>query len=227
MITNFSELHEAFEAYTSDSAWIFRGHSNPDWELKPKAGRKPYSNSKEEVIFKAWKRKAAEFIKQPPVSIWDWLAIAQHHGLATRLLDWSYNPLIAAYFAVSGDDEGVDAKIFCYKCMLEFNPDKVVDPFNIKGGGKFRPAGIVPRIIRQGGVFTISENPSKTIQQLMSKKEDLHTIIIDKKYRKKLLKELNFYGINASSIYADLDGLSTHINWLMENNIYELAPEKI
>ncbi|HCG6770825.1 FRG domain-containing protein [Vibrio parahaemolyticus] len=227
MITNFNELHKALSKYKNNSAWVFRGHGHPDWELKPKVGRKPYSNSSEEVIFKAWKRRANEFIREQPKSDWEWLAIAQHHGLATKLLDWSYNPLVAAFFAVSGGDEDLDAKIFCYKCMWEFNPEKVVSPFEINGAGKFKPTGVVPRIIRQGGVFTVSSDPNKSIEELMRDNEELEVITISKDYRKALLEELNFYGINTSSIYPDLDGLSSHMNWIVENNIYNLAPEKI
>ena len=44
---------------------------------------------------------------------WDMLTIAQYHGLATRLLDWSFNPLVAAYFAVK-DFEDCDAVIYAY-----------------------------------------------------------------------------------------------------------------
>jgi len=106
-VGTFIGLDKAFKQYMDDPRYIFRGQCDKDdWELKPKAGRvisiksKDDDQHKDEILFRKWKKHAYAYEKRSLETDWEWLTIAQHHGLPTRLLDWTRNPLVATFFAI-------------------------------------------------------------------------------------------------------------------------------
>ena len=216
-INSFEELHNTLKRYRKTNQWLFRGHSNLEWELVPKGGREPYNLHKDKDIFEAWSRQAISFLNGS-LDEWDMLTIAQHHGLATRLLDWTFNPLVAAFFAVQHYEEG-DAVIHAYFTSnnLETKENK---PFENEGIIKIKPNSAASRVARQSGIFTIHNPPVLSLKDNLEKDDKLEKIIIDKSYRNELRHVLNHYGINEFSLLPDLDGLSKHVNWFMENYNY-------
>lgn len=214
----FSDLHSALEQFVTDRRWIFRGHSDATWKLLPKAGRLPFNRVPDDVVFESWKRKAVEYVQGRALDDWDWLAIAQHHGLATRLLDWTTNPLNAAFFALR-QGSGHDAEIIAIMPRYRARPHED-HPFKLKYAVAFAPRAVVPRIVRQGGIFTVHPDPIAALDDQPDQVEDTVRIVIPDSCRQPIFVQLAFYGINSSTLFPDLDGLSEFVNWGVSSGEY-------
>ncbi len=83
------------------SPFVFRGLSNSGYKLNTTLSRLG-SNfvSMEHHLIRNFKKYAHNNIVEKD-SIWHWLSIAQHHGLPTRLLDWTFSPFVAMHFATA------------------------------------------------------------------------------------------------------------------------------
>ena len=143
-----------------------------------------------------------------PDNDWDWLAIAQHHGLATRLLDWTKNPFVATFFACL-DNLKKDGVIYYFSIKGMYDTDLKTNPFKIKKFDTFFPSGLAARIINQRGLFTISPNPTLSLEKEV---EDLKKIIISKKAKNDIINSLDYVGVNKLSLFQDLDNLSNYLN---------------
>lgn len=211
-VETIGDLYDALKKLRGDYSWLYRGHSNLEWKLIPKVGRSSVLVKDEKVYFEAWKRRAIEYVNPAPTDDWDWLSIAQHHGFPTRLLDWTSNPLVAAFFAVTGEHD-TDGAIYAFQPKWYVIRDRV-HPLEYTGVSRFRPSAFAARISRQSGEFTIHGAANREISDEIGFGE-LRRYVVPRAMRESMTLDLDQFGYNSASLFPDLDGLSKHLNWII------------
>jgi hypothetical protein len=229
-ISSWSEFTTFVERYSSSGDWIFRGVSQSSYKLVPKIGRVgarknpenglplEFSTSLEKDMVFEFQRQARPYFLKDPTDTFELLAVGQHHGLPTRLLDWTESILVAAYFAV--ENAGTDAEPpAIYAMNLNRNQkrlqfilpgQKVQDAFSLKSEvAIYWPPHISPRIPAQRGLFTVHRTPDKAPERLSIEK-----LILYKGRQSFWLKLLiDKCGVNRASLFPDMDGLAGYMGW--------------
>lgn len=225
-IAALSKLVESQFADNKQTTVLYRGHGAESFELRPKVGRlQPSANStkktvNESLMLELFRRQSTDRIEIADADDWELLAIAQHHGLATRLLDWTRSPLVALYFAVwiehetrheDGRPKLEDAEIIAWRCSKEdlAKPLPKCGPLRIKKSLRYIPRIVTPRLRAQSGVFTVHPNPTEEFHPL----GELVRVRIPYLERRCLKKSLFRHGVHQSVLFPDLDGLARHIQW--------------
>jgi hypothetical protein len=96
------------------STFAFRGMPDVAYDLKTSLMKLGDEFDKHEGHILRNFRKYARREAVPADSVWNWLALAQHHGLPSRLLDWTYSPYVALHFATENLDQyDRDGVVWC------------------------------------------------------------------------------------------------------------------
>jgi hypothetical protein len=119
-------LKDLENTFGEETIW-WRGHTDAvKWELKPSALRPPLKTREgiEHELIRKFRSRAIGRLRHRPIpsSELEWLILAQHYGLPTRLLDWTENPLTALYFAVLDEpnrEKSVDG------CLWAISPSRL------------------------------------------------------------------------------------------------------
>lgn len=216
-IASWSDLAALAETLATDQC-LFRGESELGRPLMPKAGRvgghkgaarkKPYKLDDEKNALEAFKRQARPYLGHTPACDLEWLAIAQHHGMATRLLDWTESILVAAYFAVGAAGTKGPAIIHGVKGLQPVTQADAEAPFATQRVGLYQPPHISPRIPAQSSVFTLHPDPT-----VIFAPSGLMTWHISEGACGSIKAVLDSCAINEASLFPDIDGLSRYLGW--------------
>ena len=229
----WSEFMGWIDAHAT-ARWVYRGLGDSAFALTPGVGRAAgYSPARERTILEIFERRAAEFTDTQRFNAWDLLALAQHHGVPTRLLDWTTNPLVAAFFAVSSgpgpgrhgppgataDGHKSDARVVAW----QVTPGGIVDPAVDTTGTtvndvfaltdiKFRmPRVLTTRITSQGGVFSVHPRPDVPWVEPLA--QAAHVFDISGPVRAYFQRRLFYLGVDDQRIMGGLDGLGRRLAW--------------
>ncbi len=237
-IFGLAEFLTAIAPYPS-GVWIFRGQADESWPLQPRASRAEFfcdawsSPPLDLLMFDEWREHAVVFSPSVPMDDFECLAYAQHYGLATRLLDWTSNPMVALYFAVE-THAGANGAVFAHWPSYFISP-KVAELADLDHLAAYMPRPFDRRLLSQSAVFTYHPHPEVALTpgalkslaaQLCAPQAKVDTvkIVIRSEAKPLLFAALEGIGVNRRALFPDLEGLSASTNWRTKMRASKMGP---
>ena len=232
--------------------WAFRGQEDATWRLESTVGRvlrnfKVHPSlwrDQEQRIFNIFRRKAHLFLDHPPADDDDfqWLALMQHHGAATRLIDFTWSPYVAAFFAL---EKAKSAAAVWAICPPRIWQHVHVDPktgekksaadlflrtpgnyrrWYLDGGFPFvvygEPFVMNQRLVAQSGTFVIPGVIDQPIESIIATyphpEQTLAKLVIDVAARDDFMAALYSMNLTNASLFPGLDGMARSLNYELE-----------
>lgn len=218
----------------------FRGHASEGWDLSASVFRTPARTNNETVLLKRFIQEARRHMPEVPSRWWDWVFLAQHHQVPTRLLDWSESALVGLYFAAldhldMNDDpstarDGIvwvldpvslnaeQGHVFKGRDIPLFGLDAELDDY-LPYGGKAHELPVVAglaarnfdRISAQWGTFTVG-NRATPLNFHLKSTGFLKSVRVPLAAKADVRSKLKQMGLQDRTLYLDLHRLGAHLS---------------
>jgi hypothetical protein len=224
------------------SPFAFRGLADANHDLSTSLVRLAAAHRDvaklELAMLRNFRKYAAQLTPVRVDSIWHWLAVAQHHGLPTRLIDWTFSPLVALHFATEHPSGyGRDGLVWCVdfvrankllpKRLRAILEEDGSDTFTTEMLGGFaalrdfdalsrdpflmflEPPALDARILNQAALFSLMPSPSASLDEWLVAHPDLcRRVIVPAELKWEVRDKLDQAGIHERTLFPGLDGLS-------------------
>ncbi|QDG70194.1 FRG domain-containing protein [Janthinobacterium tructae] len=255
--TGFIEIHisswEEFRKIVTGEdyqSWAFRGQADKNWPLFSSLSRYLTAHlvhrdawpQQEARILRIFKRKAHLLLQNIPAAddSFEWLSIMQHHGAPTRLLDFSWSPFVAAFFAL--EQATKDAAVWAaFPPALNLEGNRTVRPSQttrtdeigpwLKGAYEEHflpntksvavigePHNMNQRLIAQGGTFIMPGMLDKPVEEIAPLGSIVKFVLDTGKMRREAMQDLYRMNINNATLFPGLDGLARSLAFELENH---------
>jgi FRG domain len=214
------------------NGWAFRGHADSTWQLMSTLGRylntyikEEYWTEQEQRNLRIFQRKAHLFLTHIPEQsdTFQWLALMQHHGAPTRLLDFTWSPYVAAFFAL--ERTAKQAAVWAVNPKRLVNVTESLNEFlenplaGILGIGE--PFVMNTRLIAQSGTFIVTKQVGSPIEDIASAYDDPEDTLVKFELPAQLvrpsgMRALFMMNITSATLFPDLDGLARSLAYELE-----------
>lgn len=241
----FLELVESEEL----RGWAFRGQRDAEWGLESSLTRRlkqfvPQDKwaEQENRAIRVFKRKAHYFLNDTSALKDDFrcLALMQHHGAPTRLLDFTKSPFVASHFALQSSTTAaavfaVNTPALWHEATPPGHPEltrEAIDPRNPDALSRYYLSNKYPvvwpgepwtmdrRIVAQAGTFMLPGKMDVTVEELLNNyvysKPILAKIVLSPEMRQEAMEALYRMNITNATLFPDLDGLARSISYELE-----------
>jgi len=182
------------------SRYAFRGISNADHRLETTLTRLqgPYG-ALEHHLLRNFKKYALRNVVEGD-SIWHWMSVAQHYGLPTRLMDWTYSPFVAMHFAT--DD------------IESFDTDGVIWAVNYVRTHELLPEELHMNLEREGAnVFTVEmlSDSVRSLEELAGLSPEAYVLFFEPpSMDDRIVNQFAFFSIMSDPAASLDDWLANH-----------------
>jgi hypothetical protein len=227
------------------SPFVFRGLASIDHDLSNSlvrlAGGRIDVTTLELSLLRNFRKYAHAEANDGVDSVWHWLAVAQHHGLPTRLIDWTFSPLVALHFATEHYGQyGVDGQVWCVnmvqahkllprklrsfleaehsdtltvEMLSDFPTLNAFDSLSKESFVAFiEPPSLDARILNQFALFSLMSSPTGCLDDWMRAHPELcRRVVVPAELKWEVRDKLDQANVNERTLFPGLDGLS---RWL-------------